>query len=75
MSLIKRRDFLKSSLVAPMVAAGLGPSLSFAQDPYGLRSKKELQSVGSVLGMDTTQSKQGVESLHSWLKTRAFINK
>ena len=34
MSLIKRRDFLKSSLVAPMVAAGLGPSLSFAQDPY-----------------------------------------
>jgi len=34
MSLIKRRDFLKSSLLAPMVAAGLGPSLSFAQDPY-----------------------------------------
>ena len=34
MSLIKRRDFLKGSLVAPMVAAGLGPSLSFAQDPY-----------------------------------------
>lgn len=34
MSLIKRRDFLKSSLAAPMVAAGLGPSLSFAQDPY-----------------------------------------
>ena len=34
MSLIKRRDFLKSSLAAPMVAAGLGPSLSFAHDPY-----------------------------------------
>jgi len=34
MSLIKRRDFLKGSLAAPMVAAGLGPSLSFAQDPY-----------------------------------------
>jgi len=34
MSLIKRRDLLKSSLAAPMVAAGLGPSLSFAQDPY-----------------------------------------
>ena len=34
MSLIKRRDFLKSSLAAPMVAAGMGPSLSFAQDPY-----------------------------------------
>lgn len=34
MSLIKRRDFLKSSLAAPMVAAGLGPALSFAQDPY-----------------------------------------
>jgi len=34
MSLIKRRDFLKSSLAAPIVAAGLGPSLSFAQDPY-----------------------------------------
>ncbi len=34
MSLIKRRDLLKGSLVAPMVAAGLGPSLSFAHDPY-----------------------------------------
>lgn len=34
MSLIKRRDFLKSSLVAPMLAAGMGPSLSFAHDPY-----------------------------------------
>jgi uncharacterized protein (DUF1501 family) len=34
MTLIKRRDFLKTSLAAPMVAAGLGPSLSFAQDPY-----------------------------------------
>lgn len=34
MSLIKRRDFLKSSLAAPMVAAGMGPSLSFAHDPY-----------------------------------------
>lgn len=34
MSLIKRRDFLKSSLAVPMVAAGMGPSLSFAHDPY-----------------------------------------
>ena len=34
MNLIKRRDFLKSSLTAPMVAAGMGPALSFAQDPF-----------------------------------------
>lgn len=34
MTLIRRRDLLKSSLTAPLVAAGAGPSLGFAHDPY-----------------------------------------